>query len=201
MHSSRETLENLLSSLTSSQTLWGNVNRSMNYRNPKFGDKTVNKHSHSHNNSTPGFYLSVLPFCIFLIVLNNNSLPFTPFRVVNVHSKQTASALNYNERGRGRWTGISGLETEQSIRYTVSPRGQRVLYNKLYSEGLSSPPPRFNNQHLHLLDWSHKLSLQTSRAADPLQSFWTSASTPTDERRRGSLQDAHKQMDCTWPSF
>lgn len=80
---------------------------------------------------------------------------------MKAYLKQAATALNYNEKGRERWTIISDLGSEYSIRYTVSSRGQRALYNKLSSEGLSFSH-HFTSQHLCLLDWSHKLSLQTS---------------------------------------
>lgn len=117
-----------------------NVNPSINFCNPKFGDKVVNKHLNSHDHNTP-FAFQSYPFCILKIVLNNNNiLPFTSFMVMNAHSKQPATALNYNEKGRERWMGISGLKTEYSIRYTVSSRGQRALYYKLYSEGMHFPP-------------------------------------------------------------
>lgn len=162
--------------------------------------KAVNKHSHTMIITLLALTFQSYPFVLFLIVLNNNSFPFTSFRVVNSNSKQTATALNYKEKRRVRWTGISALKTEYSIRYTVSSRGQRALYNKLYSEGLRFFP-YFNNQHLRLLHWTHKSSLQISWAEDPLQSFWASALTSTDECRSISSQDAVKWLVCKWSSF
>lgn len=69
---------------------------------------------------------------------------------MKAYLKQAATALNYNEKGRERWTIISDLGSEYSIRYTVSSRGQRALYNKLSSEGLSFPPTLLANTYVSL---------------------------------------------------
>lgn len=46
---------------------------------------------------------------------------------------QTTTGLNYNEKGSGIWTSISGVENGHSVRCTVSSRGQNQLFIKNFT--------------------------------------------------------------------